>query len=161
MSAWLAPALRRLRAQRNRTLLAAAGIAAAAIMIGTAVTVAYGLATGFDRAAAGADLPDLIAHFDAQPRSAIAARVDRLANVASVSYRRRLLDFPFEADGHSTDKTEIQMVGAGRRGYRIDAGRDLSGAPGEVVVERGLADSWGLAVGDPKAGEEFFNGAGK
>jgi ABC-type antimicrobial peptide transport system permease subunit len=148
VSAWLAPALRRLRAQRNRTLLAAAGIAAAAVMIGTAVTVAYGLSTGFDRAAAGADLPDLIAHFDQQPRSAIAERVDRLANVASVSYRRELLDFDFEAKGHFTDKTEIQVVGGGRRGYRIDAGRDLSGAPGEVVVERGLADAWGLGVGD-------------
>jgi ABC-type antimicrobial peptide transport system permease subunit len=129
-------------------LLAAAGIVAAATMIGTAVTVAYGLGTGFDRAAGSADLPDVIARFDPERRSAVADRIDRLANVAAVSYRREVLDFGFAANGHATSRTAIQIVRGGRRGYRIIAGRDLSGDPGEVVVERGLADAWGLRVGD-------------
>lgn len=148
MTRWLGPAVARIRARRARTLLAAAGIVAAAIMVGTAVTIAFGLSTGFERAADRADLPDLIARFDAEDRSDVAARVDRLANVAAVSYRREVLDFAFSAGDHFTDRTAIQVVGNGRRGYEIVDGRDLTGAQGEIVVERGLASDWGLAVGD-------------
>ena len=38
------------------------------MMVGTAVTITFGLATGFDRAADRADLPDVIARFDATDR---------------------------------------------------------------------------------------------
>ena len=49
---------------RRRRWLAAAGIAAASVVVGTATTVGYGLHTGFDRAAREADLPDVVARFD-------------------------------------------------------------------------------------------------
>src|SRR5215207_6245598 len=42
----------------------------------------------------------------------------------------------------------VNTVGDGRRGYEMVEGRDLSGTPGEVVVERGLATEWGLHPGD-------------
>ena len=60
MRAVLAYARARLRARRGRVLLAAGGIAAAGAMLGASVTVAYGLATGFDRTAARAQLPDAV-----------------------------------------------------------------------------------------------------
>ena len=44
-------ALAALRARRGRTLLAALGVLAASLVVGTATTVGYSLATGFDRAA--------------------------------------------------------------------------------------------------------------
>ena len=47
----------------SRTLLAALGVLAAALVVGTATTVGYSLATGFDRSADRADLPDVIARF--------------------------------------------------------------------------------------------------
>ena len=39
------------------------------------------------------------------------------------------------------------MVGPGRRGYAIVAGRDVSSRFGEVVIERGLAQAWGIPLG--------------
>jgi ABC-type lipoprotein release transport system permease subunit len=55
------------------------------------------------------------------------------------------------AGDHALDQGVIEVVGGGRRGYAIVAGRDVrsaAGAPLEVVVERGLATQWGLHVGD-------------
>src|SRR3712207_8008738 len=46
----LSTALGRLRGRPGRTGLAALGILAAATMLGTAVTLSYSLATGFERA---------------------------------------------------------------------------------------------------------------
>jgi hypothetical protein len=42
---------------RGRALIALIGIFAASLVVGTAATVGFGLATGFDRAARQADLP--------------------------------------------------------------------------------------------------------
>ncbi len=148
MRSRLAPALARLGARRSRTFIAAAGIVAAAVMAGTATTIAYGLATGFDRASESADAPDLIAEFGPEERSDIAERISRLPNVETVSYRREVEDFAFFANGESTDRTAVQVVGAGRRGYEIVEGSDVTGAPGEVVIERGVATEWDLEVGD-------------
>ena len=39
-----------------------------------------------------------------------------------------------------------EVVGQGRRGYAIVGGHDVTG-PGQVVVERGLADAWHLRLG--------------
>ena len=50
-------ALAQLRARRGRAVLAAGGVAAAAAMLGAAVTVGDSLAGGFDRAASAAHLP--------------------------------------------------------------------------------------------------------
>ena len=66
----------------RRGRLAFAGVLLAAAMAGAAVTVAYGLATGFDRAARQADLPDVIVRFRAESRAEIDAIVRALPNVA-------------------------------------------------------------------------------
>src|SRR5438067_815745 len=36
----------------------------------------------------------------------------------------------------------------GGRGYAVVAGRDISGRPGEAVIERGLAEAWHIGPGD-------------
>ena len=54
----------------------ALGILAAAVVVGVAVTVGYGLSTGFERAAREADLPSVIARFDDEDvRTIDAARI--------------------------------------------------------------------------------------
>jgi ABC-type lipoprotein release transport system permease subunit len=143
----IALALAGLRARRSRTLLAAAGVLAASLVVGTGATVGYGLATGFDRAAAQADLPDVIARFDDEPRSSLDPRVRALPNLAAYSYRSERNNVPLAANGHFTHRGALQLVLGGRRGYQILEGRDLA-APGEVVVEQGLARAWDLHVGD-------------
>ena len=145
--AWAAAALR-LRAGRRRTSVAAATIAVASLLLGTAVTVGYGLVTGFDRAANAADLPDVIAQFDERPISGLDATLRALPNVAAVSYRFEFTNVPMGADGHFTRNGAVDIVDPGRRGYAVVAGRDVGRSSSDVVVERGLARSWGVAVGD-------------
>jgi hypothetical protein len=144
----LSLALAGLRARRSRTLLAGLGIIAASLVVGTAVTVGYGLATGFDRSARAADLPDVIARFDPEARAQIDRRVAALPNLAARSYRFEVNNVGLESRGRFTGSGAVHVVLGGRRGYDIVAGRDLSGARGEVVIERGLADAWELHPGD-------------
>ncbi len=141
-------ALAGLRARRSRTLLSALGILAASLVVGTAATVGFSLATGFDRAAARADLPDVIARFDRDRRSAVDARVAALPNLEARSYRSERTNWELADDGHYTHKGALDVVLGGRRGYVVVQGRDLvDGRGGSVVVERGLAQQWGLKVG--------------
>jgi hypothetical protein len=140
-------ALAGLRARRSRTLLAAAGVLAASLVVGTATTVGYGLATGFDRAASQADLPDVIARFDPEPLRTLDARVRALPNLAARSYRTERNNLWLAARGHFTDRGALQFVLGGRRGYQVLSGRDVA-RRGEVVAEQGLAREWGLHVGD-------------
>jgi len=144
----IALALAGLRARRSRTLLAAAGVLAASLVVGTAATVGYGLATGFERAADQADLPDVIARFDDEPRARLDERVRALPNLAARSYRWERNGVPLAANGHFTHQGAIHLLLGGRHGYEVIAGRDLSGRPGEVVAEQGLARAWDLEVGD-------------
>ena len=140
----------------RRRWLAAAGIAAASVAVGTATTVGYGLETGFDRAARQADLPDVIAHFDRERRATLDARVGALPNLESRSYRREVTGIRMGDDrGHFLRRGTVHVVLGGRRGYAITRGHDLSPQPGEVVIERGLAREWGLLPGDPLALEGF------
>ncbi len=139
---------------RTRTVLAALGIFAASLVVGTAATVGYGLATGFDRAAREADLPDVIARFDRESRETVDERVRALPNLAARSYRHEEKNIGLRANGHGTRKGVVHIVTGGRRGYAVTEGRDLRG-PDEVLVERGLAREWGLAPGD---GMEVFGG---
>jgi hypothetical protein len=143
----IALALAGLRARRFRTLLAAVGVLAASLVVGTAATVGYGLATGFERAAAQADLPDIIARFDDEPVDTLDARVRALPNLAARSYRWERTNVGIEANGHFTGRGALQLVLGGRRGYQILDGRDLAG-PDDIVVEQGLARQWNLHVGD-------------
>ena len=138
-----------LRARRGRTLLAALGVLAASLVVGTAVTVGYSLATGFDRSATQADLPDIIARFPERPRREVDARVSALPNLEARNYRAEYLNADLAAGGHRTRKGAVTVVWPGRRGYVLTEGRDLrDGRRGDIVIERGLANEWGLRVGD-------------
>jgi predicted lysophospholipase L1 biosynthesis ABC-type transport system permease subunit len=145
----LRAALARLRARRGRTAVAALGIAAAAAMAGTAVTIGYGLHTGFARASDRADLPDVIARFQPRTRAEVEQRVGGLANVAARSERFELHRVGLFSAGGSSGKGVVQLVPPrGRRGYAVVDGHDLSGRPREALVERGVARKWHLHVGD-------------
>ena len=144
----IALALAGLRARRWRTLLAGAGVLAASLVVGTGATVGYGLATGFERAADQAGLPDVIARFDPEPRETLDERVRALPNLAARSYRLERTNVPLWANGHHNHRGATHVVMGGRRGYLVVDGRDLSGRYGEVVIERGLAREWDLSVGD-------------
>ncbi|MBD0317582.1 MAG: FtsX-like permease family protein, partial [Thermoleophilia bacterium] len=143
----LAPALARLRRRRGRALLAAGGIAAASAMLGAAVTVSFSLATGFDRAAERAHLPDAVARFAPLSRDEIGARARALPNVAAVSYRVEEKGVPLAGDDDRFEYARVQRVLPGPRGYAVVEGRDVARA-GEVVVERGLAREWATGPGD-------------
>ena len=137
-----------LRLRRRRTLLTAVGIALAAAMLSTALVLADDLGGGFTRAARAADLPDVIVRFDPQPLQRVAARVRALPDVAGFSTRTEFTNVDIAANGHDSERASAEVVGSGRRGYAIVAGRNVSSAYGEVVVERGVAEAWHLALGD-------------
>jgi ABC-type lipoprotein release transport system permease subunit len=135
------------RARRGRSLLSGVGIVLVATMLAVAATVSYGLLTGFDRAAAEADLPDVLVSFDQQPASSVRERLAALPDLEAFSLREELTSVPFSAGRESADNGVIEVVGQGRRGYAIVAGHDVSNRGG-VVIEQGLATDWGLTVGD-------------
>jgi hypothetical protein len=91
-------------------LLAAGGIAAAGAMLGASVTVAYGLATGFDRTAARAQLPDVLATFQPEPRRNVERVVSSLANVRAASYRIQAAHV-FLAGGRRRYEDDATVVG--------------------------------------------------
>jgi hypothetical protein len=136
-----------LGARRRRVALSALGVALAATMLTTSAVVAYGLASGFERSAHAADLGDVIADFQAQPLSRIAPRVRALPDLAAASFRLQVTNSGIAARGHFARNGVVEVLGSGRRGYAILAGHDLSGRAGEVLVEQGLARSWGLGLG--------------
>ncbi|MGX6449998.1 ABC transporter permease, partial [Patulibacter sp. S7RM1-6] len=128
------------------------GVLVAGAMAGAALTVSLGLGDGFDRAAARADLPDVVARFDGQAPDRIRARIEALPNVAAYAPRTQIDDVPLRAGRHATRRGSLQLVDtAARRGYAVLRGRDLprgGRATDEVLVEQGLAAAWGLDVGD-------------
>ena len=143
----------RVRARPGRALLAWLGVAAVGVMVGASVTVAYSLATGFDRAAARTGMPDVIASFDPTGLAEVRSRVRALPDLATASYRLQQSGVPARdlspgRRGRFNQHAVVQGVMPGRRGYAIVAGRDLSGASNEVVIERGLAASWHVHLGD-------------
>jgi ABC-type lipoprotein release transport system permease subunit len=151
MSFALRTAWASLHGRPGRAALTAVGIAAAGLVLGVALTVAYALSTGFDRAADRADLPTIVARFDDEDASTVDAAVRDLPNLAAASYRYERTRVRLAAGGHHLDQGVIEVVRGGRRGYAIVAGRDVraaAGAPLEAVVERGLATQWDLHVGD-------------
>jgi ABC-type antimicrobial peptide transport system permease subunit len=132
----------------TRGRLAWVGVLLAAAMAGAAVSVAYALATGYDRAARQADLPDVLVRFDTQPQGRIDAIVRALPDVAGRSYRLEVNGVSVAADGGSSTQGAVALVAGRRRGYAIVAGRDVDGRPNEAVIERGVADRWHVGVGD-------------
>jgi ABC-type antimicrobial peptide transport system permease subunit len=151
----LRAALADVRARRGRALVAAAGVAAAALMAGTAITVSYALDTGFDRAAERADLPDVIVRFDPRAVADVDARVRALPNVRARSYRYEGLGFQLRAGRHATSKGAVEVALGQPRGYAVVSGHDLSRCGCDVVVERGLAQRWGLRPGSRLRVEGF------
>jgi ABC-type antimicrobial peptide transport system permease subunit len=145
-----------LRARRGRTLLAAIGVLAASLVVGTATTVGYSLATGFDRSAEQSDLPDVIARFTRTSLREVDPRVSALPNLQARSYRNEQLNQRLAFETHRTGKGALTALLGGRRGYTIVDGRDVrDGDVGEAVVERGLAREWAMSVGDTLETEDF------
>lgn len=144
----------------RRSLLAAAGVILAATMLGTAVTVSWSLATGFERSAEAADLADVVARFDRERVSDVSERLGALPNVSSTAFRTEITRVSIAAGTGSSRRGVIQIVGPGRRGYAIVEGRDVrtGGRFDDVVVERGVAREWGLGVGDRISFGRFGSG---
>ncbi len=116
-------------------------------MLTAALTVSDSLGFGFDRAAHAAGLPDIIVRFDPESADRVAERITALPDVAAYTVRQEVTDVGLEAAGQSAGNGAVEVVGPGRRGYAIVAGRDVSGRSGEVVAERGLAAAWHLRLG--------------
>jgi ABC-type antimicrobial peptide transport system permease subunit len=132
----------------RRRLLAALGVAAAALVVGVCATLAFALATGFERAADDADLPDVIVRFDPARRAAVDERIAALPNLAARAYRFEVTDVPLRSAGGRSRHGAVEVV-RGRRGYAVVDGRDVRGAgrAREVVVEQGVAREWYLGLG--------------
>ncbi len=114
-----------------RRALAAAGVLAAALVAGAAVSVAFALSTGFDRAAERADLPDVIARFAPQRRATLDERVRGLPNLEARSYRYEIDKVPLFSRRGRARNGRIEVLLGGRRGYEIVAG------PGRAPAGRG------------------------
>ncbi|HWF53308.1 MAG TPA: FtsX-like permease family protein [Solirubrobacteraceae bacterium] len=145
-----------MRSRRRRALLTAIGIALAAAMLSTAIVIADGLGDGFSRAVRAADLPDVIVRFQPQSLDRVASRIRALADIAAFSTRQEFTNVGIGANGHRSRQASVEVVDPGRRGYAIVAGRDLSSRYGEVVVERGVAQAWGIRLG----GTLYIRGVG-
>ena len=117
-------------------------------MLGAAVTLADSLAGGFDRSAARAGLPDVLATFAPTRRDEVDRVVGALANVAAVSYRLEQSGEQISAGAYFDAHATVVGVDNGRRAYAVISGRTLA-RPGEAVVEAGLARAWHLRVGQP------------
>jgi ABC-type antimicrobial peptide transport system permease subunit len=135
------------RVRRRRSLLTGLGIALAAAMLVAALVVSDSLGLGFDRAARAADLPDIIVRFNPEAASRVTQHIAALPDIAAYTVRQEVTGVGLEAGANVADNGVVDVVGAGRDGYAIVGGRNLSTRPGEVVVERGLASSWGLKLG--------------
>jgi ABC-type antimicrobial peptide transport system permease subunit len=116
-------------------------------MLSAALVVADGLGFGFDRATHAADLPDVIVRFNPESAARVTQRIAALPDVAGYTLRQELTGVGFATANDFADNGVVDVVGPGRRGYAIVAGRDVS-APDDVVVERGLATAWHLRIGD-------------
>ena len=136
-----------MRRRAGRAWLAAAGILAAALVVGTTLTVSVSLSGGFGRAADRADLPDLTVKFDERSREDVVDRLGSLPNLQTLRFRTELTRVRIEANGKHSHRGAIHVVEPGRRGYAIVSGRDVRGED-EVVVERGVAREWDVALGD-------------
>jgi ABC-type lipoprotein release transport system permease subunit len=137
-----------LRGRPGRTLLTASGIAAAGLVLGVALTVAYSLSTGFGRAADRADLPTIVARFGDEPPGTVEDVVRRLPNLEAAAYRFEQTGVGLGFGGRRLAEGVVQVVREGRRGYAVVDGHDVRGLDRGVVIERGLARAWGVHVGD-------------
>lgn len=140
--------------RRRRSLLTALGIALAA-MLSAALVVGDGLGNGFDRAAKAAGLPDMIVRFDPQSARRVSERIAALPDVAGYSLRFEVTNASIAVAGHRRGDAVAEVVGSGRRrGYAVVAGRDLRPRRPEALLERALAEAWGVRLGSsPSVGD--------
>ena len=106
-------------------------------------------ATGFDRAADRADLPDVIARFDnTRAPSFVDRRVRALPDVAARSFRLEITNVQLSGNGQRPGRDRSRCWWPAVAGLR-DRGRArrANHRGGEVVVERGVADRFGLGSG--------------
>ena len=137
-----------MRRSMRHALLTALGIALAAAMLSAAIVVADGLGLGFARSARAAHLPDLIVHFDPEPRAEVARRILALPDVAGYATRTETTNVGIRAGARTRGDAVAEIVGPGRRrGYAVVSGHDLAARGNEVLVEKAFADSWGLHPG--------------
>ncbi len=136
-----------MRVRRRRSLLTGLGIALAAAMLVAALVVSDSLGFGFDRAARASDLPDIIVRFNPENAGRVVQRISALPDLAAFTLRQEVTNVDLSAGDNGSGSGVVEVVGSGRRGYAIVAGRDVSSRPGEVVVERGLASAWGIKLG--------------
>jgi hypothetical protein len=115
-------------------------------MLVAALVVSDSLGFGFNRAARAADLPDIIVRFNPQAAGRVAERITALPDVAAYTVRTEVTGVGLNTADEFAGNGAVQVVGQGRRGYAIVGGHDVMG-PGQVVVERGLADAWHLSLG--------------
>jgi ABC-type antimicrobial peptide transport system permease subunit len=143
-------ALRGLRSRRRRALTTGLGVALAAAMLAAAVVISYGLGTGFSRASKAAGLPTILVRFAPTQASLVEKRILDLPDVARYSLRYEVTDARFSFHGHSTDSgvTELLDKPGAHVGYSVVAGENLPARGSDVLVEKGLADSWGIKLGD-------------
>ncbi len=143
----LAEARLALRLRRRRAVLTGLGIGLAAAMLAASLVVGDGLGGGFGRAATSAHLADVIVRFDPQRADRVSQRIAQLPDVKAFSLRQEVTSVELDAKGQDAGNGVAEVVGAGPRGYAIVGGSDVSGRPGEVVVDRGFAAAWGLRLG--------------
>ena len=128
MKAALREALVLVRAGGRRSLLAGAGVLLAATMLGTAVTVSWSLATGFDRSVKAADLPDVIARFDRE----------RVGEIEEDSPRRRAE--PLGAGRVAIALPDTREIGSAVGGAWCGRRKIGFAVAGARYVRRGIAD---------------------
>ena len=157
MSTALRRALAGIRARPGASVATAAGLLLVGLLLGVAVATGYAISSGFDRAQQAASSPDVIARFDPAERDDVLTRARGLADVARLRVRRvvRPVDFVLlpRDDGGPTrfGTAELDALDPGTPaddGLALVAGRGLTGAPREVLIERGLATAWHLRAGD-------------
>src|SRR5262249_59365681 len=97
--------------------------------------------------AARPQVPAATAGFARQPLSVVVPRVRALANIRAASYRCEANGVGIQAGGNLVNGVVEGVRGGGPRGYALTAGHDVT-ADNEVLVERGLARSWHLRLGE-------------
>jgi ABC-type lipoprotein release transport system permease subunit len=142
--------VRGFHSRRRRAVVTGLGIALAAAMLAAAVVISYGLGTGFARAARAAGLPTIIVRFAPTRASLISRRILDLPDVARYSLRYELTEARFSFHGHRTHTgvTEVLDAPGDHVGYDVVAGRNLPARGADVLVEKGLAQAWGIKLGD-------------
>lgn len=151
----LRAALSGIRARRGASLLAGLGVMAAAVVVGTAVTVSYSLTTGFDRAADQADLPHLLARFEPEAQETVDERVRALPNLAARAYRLEVNDIELRAGSDFTPKGTVHVVLDPPRALATPGGARSSPDPGRST-DLGGGDAGGSDPGDGRrAGDDL------